>query len=59
MAKKKPGVGVYYIQKQNNNFSTEFDSFLGKDVPKNVEEFGTKVFDCVPDAVNFWMGDDR
>uniref|UniRef100_A0A6B2LBV2 JmjC domain-containing protein n=1 Tax=Arcella intermedia TaxID=1963864 RepID=A0A6B2LBV2_9EUKA len=57
--KKSPALGVYYIQKQNDNFRTEFEGPLWKDVINNVELFGSRVFDSSPDAVNFWMGDDK
>ncbi|XP_014213914.1 jmjC domain-containing protein 7 [Copidosoma floridanum] len=47
---------IYYIQKQDSNFE-EFHE-LWKDVESDLswasEAFGTK-----PDAVNFWMGDQR
>jgi len=59
LSNKSKGIGVYYIQKQNNNFNTEFGDKLGQDIQQNVSEFGAKVFDCLPDAVNFWMGDDQ
>jgi jumonji domain-containing protein 7 len=50
---------VYYIQKQNNNFQTEFnESPLWNDVPKNIEKWGEEVFGVKADAFNLWMGDD-
>jgi jumonji domain-containing protein 7 len=56
--KKKPSSGVYYIQHQNSNFTTEFQ-VLWKDVPDNMEIWGTRVFGVPPDAVNIWMGTRR
>ncbi|XP_064093441.1 bifunctional peptidase and (3S)-lysyl hydroxylase Jmjd7-like isoform X3 [Macrobrachium nipponense] len=49
--------GVFYIQKQNSNFTEEFPEILGDaatDVPWFSEALGKE-----PDAVNFWMGDHR
>jgi hypothetical protein len=59
LTKKKNGDGVYYVQKQNNNWRTEFSgSPVLPDVPENVERWGETVFGAPTDAVNFWMGDD-
>ena len=49
--------GIFYIQKQNSNFTDEFSELLsdaGADIPWATEAFGK-----APDAVNFWMGDER
>ncbi|CAL1547398.1 unnamed protein product [Lymnaea stagnalis] len=49
--------GVFYIQKQNSNLNDEFSTLM-KDVDPHVK-FGTEAFGAEPDAVNFWMGDER
>lgn len=49
--------GVFYIQKQNSNLTDEFASLLN-DVPLEIS-WGTEAFGKTPDAVNFWMGDER
>jgi len=48
--------GVFYIQKQNSNLKDEFSSLM-----KDVKPFdwAQKAFGKSPDAVNFWMGDER
>ncbi|XP_064625437.1 bifunctional peptidase and (3S)-lysyl hydroxylase JMJD7-like [Lineus longissimus] len=54
--KSKPA-GVYYIQKQNSNFTEEFQEIAadaGLEIPWATEAFGKK-----PDAVNFWMGEEK
>ncbi|KAH9373200.1 hypothetical protein HPB48_004945 [Haemaphysalis longicornis] len=48
---------VFYIQKQNSNFTDEFVTLAG-DVERDVA-WATEAFGKVPDAVNFWMGDGR
>lgn len=48
---------VYYIQKQNSNLTEEFPELIedsGADI-----EWANQLFGCKPDAVNFWMGDER
>eukprot|EP01129_Flabellula_baltica_P008790 TRINITY_DN3524_c0_g1_i1.p1 TRINITY_DN3524_c0_g1~~TRINITY_DN3524_c0_g1_i1.p1 ORF type:complete len:334 (-),score=66.74 TRINITY_DN3524_c0_g1_i1:15-971(-) len=53
-------IGTYYIQKQNDSFRLEY---LGTQVEKDIEEdvlaWGSEVFGAPPDAINFWMGDDK
>ncbi|XP_059166545.1 bifunctional peptidase and (3S)-lysyl hydroxylase Jmjd7-like [Physella acuta] len=49
--------GVFYIQKQNSNLKDEF-SCLMEDVDAHIS-WGTEAFGAEPDAVNFWMGDER
>lgn len=49
---------VYYIQKQNSNFSIDFPE-LKNDIDCSVLEFAEKCFNKPPDAINFWMGDER
>ncbi|ELU10957.1 hypothetical protein CAPTEDRAFT_172878 [Capitella teleta] len=49
--------GVFYVQKQNSNFTDEFQSLMSDapaDIPWASEALGKK-----PDAVNFWIGDER
>ena len=49
--------GVFYIQKQNSNLTEEFRKIIAdveREIPWASEAFGKK-----PDAVNFWMGDER
>lgn len=49
---------VFYIQKQNSNFTDEFQT-LADDVDSDVVAWATDAFGKAPDAVNFWMGDGR
>ncbi|CAN7998216.1 unnamed protein product [Ixodes hexagonus] len=49
--------GVFYVQKQNSNFTGEFER-LADDVDADVA-WATAAFGRAPDAVNFWMGDAR
>ena len=53
-----PMGAVYYIQKQNSNFSLDFPE-LQEDIDCEHLAFAEKVFNKPPDAVNFWMGDER
>lgn len=46
----------HYIQKQNSNLTDEFSELL-KDVSEL--EWASEAFGKKPDAVNFWMGDER
>lgn len=48
--------GVCYIQKQNSNLTDEFADLL-QDVDEL--EWAREAFGKGPDAVNFWMGDQR
>lgn len=50
---------VYYLQHQNDSFRKEFVQVLGEDLDKSIEKFGTELFGCEPDAINFWAGDSR
>lgn len=46
-----------YIQKQNSNLTNDFPELL-RDI--NLDTVWTnKIFQSTPDAVNFWMGDER
>lgn len=49
--------GVFYVQKQNSNFTDEFGP-LADDVDVDIA-WATAAFGKAPDAVNFWMGDAR
>ncbi|XP_022340537.2 bifunctional peptidase and (3S)-lysyl hydroxylase Jmjd7-like isoform X2 [Crassostrea virginica] len=49
--------GIFYIQKQNSNFTDEFEEIVD-DVESDIQ-WGTEAFGAQPDAVNFWMGDTR
>eukprot|EP01122_Echinamoeba_exundans_P015572 TRINITY_DN7453_c0_g1_i1.p1 TRINITY_DN7453_c0_g1~~TRINITY_DN7453_c0_g1_i1.p1 ORF type:complete len:336 (+),score=52.70 TRINITY_DN7453_c0_g1_i1:35-1042(+) len=55
---KRKQEGVYYLQKQNDNFRLEFQ-LLHNDVLPNVQQWGEEAFGVSPDAVNLWMGDSR
>lgn len=49
--------GIYYLQRQNSNLTNELPELLEdieQDIPWATEAFGT-----LPDAVNFWIGDER
>ncbi|XP_072032141.1 bifunctional peptidase and (3S)-lysyl hydroxylase JMJD7-like [Amphiura filiformis] len=49
--------GVFYIQKQNSNLTEEFPELIPDveaDIPWATETFGNP-----PDAVNFWMGQEK
>jgi peptidyl-lysine (3S)-dioxygenase / protease len=48
---------IPYIQRQNSNLTEDFGELL-LDVEKHVP-FASKAFNKLPDAVNFWMGDER
>ncbi|KAK8760853.1 hypothetical protein V5799_027880 [Amblyomma americanum] len=54
---RNPSKAVFYIQKQNSNFTDEFVTLTG-DVERDVH-WATQAFGKAPDAVNFWMGDER
>ena len=48
--------GVHYIQRQNSNLSQEMPELM--DDIKELE-WAKEAFGKEPDAVNFWMGDQR
>lgn len=48
---------IAYIQKQNSNLVNDFPELLD-DINCDIS-WANKVFDNIPDAVNFWMGDER
>lgn len=49
--------GIFYVQKQNSNLTEEFQE-LCADAASDVS-WATEAFGKHPDAVNFWMGDER
>lgn len=49
--------GIFYIQKQNSNFTEEFSEII-QDAALEIP-WATEAFGKAPDAVNFWMGDGR
>ncbi|CRK89741.1 CLUMA_CG003374, isoform A, partial [Clunio marinus] len=49
---------ICYIQKQNSNLTLDFPELV-KDVNSTILNFAKEAFNKEPDAVNFWMGDER
>lgn len=49
---------VPYIQKQNSNLTTDFKELID-DLHLDTLKFAYEAFNKEPDAVNFWMGDER
>lgn len=49
---------VHYIQRQNSNLTEDFGE-LFDDVIIDSVQFAEDVFCKKPDAINFWMGDER
>lgn len=49
--------GIFYIQKQNGNFTSEFSEII-EDAETEIE-WATQAFGKGPDVANFWMGDCR
>lgn len=49
---------VLYIQRQNSNLTEDFQE-LWKDIDIESLSFAAEAFNKEPDAVNFWMGDER
>lgn len=49
---------IHYIQKQNSNFTDDFRE-LCNDIDVSLLSFSAEAFNKEPDAVNFWMGDER
>ena len=49
--------GIFYIQKQNSNLTDEFKELC--DESASEISWATEAFGKNPDAVNFWMGDER
>ncbi|XP_055548544.1 bifunctional peptidase and (3S)-lysyl hydroxylase Jmjd7 [Wyeomyia smithii] len=52
------GETVHYIQRQNSNLTEDFYE-LWQDIEVETLDFATEAFNKQPDAINFWMGDDR
>lgn len=48
---------MFYVQKQNSNFTEEFPEIM-KDSAPDIAWF-SEALGKTPDAVNFWMGDQR
>lgn len=48
---------VFYIQKQNSNLTDEFKEVFS-DVDSEIN-WASEAFGKKPDAINFWMGDER
>ena len=49
--------GIFYIQKQNSNLTSEFEVLLN-DIEPEIR-WASEALNSKPDAVNFWMGDSR
>ncbi|XP_021700731.1 jmjC domain-containing protein 7 [Aedes aegypti] len=49
---------ILYIQRQNSNLTEDFYE-LWRDVDMEKLKFASEAFNKQPDAINFWMGDDR
>lgn len=49
---------VLYLQKQNSNLIQDFPELLN-DIDMNTLQFASESFNKPPDAINFWMGEDR
>nr|XP_019540314.2 bifunctional peptidase and (3S)-lysyl hydroxylase Jmjd7 [Aedes albopictus] len=49
---------ILYIQRQNSNLTEDFHE-LWRDVDAEKLNFATEAFNKQPDAINFWMGDER
>lgn len=48
---------ICYIQKQNSNLTEDFFELI-KDIDADIK-WASEAFNKKPDAVNFWMGDER
>lgn len=48
---------IPYIQRQNSNLTEDFPELV-QDVKSHIS-FASVAFNKKPDAVNFWMGDER
>jgi jumonji domain-containing protein 7 len=49
---------VHYIQRQNSNLTEDFPELIS-DINTSTLDFAREAFNKEPDAVNFWMGDER
>ncbi|XP_035659255.1 bifunctional peptidase and (3S)-lysyl hydroxylase JMJD7-like [Branchiostoma floridae] len=48
--------GIFYVQKQNSNFTEEFQEII-PDADVEIS-WASEAFGKLPDAVNFWMGEE-
>lgn len=48
---------IHYIQRQNSNLTEEFPELIADSASEI--QWASEVFGSKPDAVNFWMGDER
>ncbi|XP_035795793.1 bifunctional peptidase and (3S)-lysyl hydroxylase Jmjd7-like [Anopheles albimanus] len=55
---RKDPNSVLYIQRQNSNLTEDFEE-LWNDVNEASLDFASEAFNKKPDAINFWMGDER
>lgn len=55
---RKDDSNICYIQKQNSNLEHDFPE-LYDDIDMNTLKFACEAFNKEPDAINFWMGDER
>ncbi|KAL9706860.1 hypothetical protein quinque_010378 [Culex quinquefasciatus] len=55
---RKDPENILYIQRQNSNLTEDFQE-LWQDVLTERLSFAAEAFNKEPDAINFWMGDDR
>ncbi|XP_001842137.2 bifunctional peptidase and (3S)-lysyl hydroxylase JMJD7 [Culex quinquefasciatus] len=55
---RKEPENILYIQRQNSNLTEDFQE-LWQDVLTERLSFAAEAFNKEPDAINFWMGDDR
>ena len=58
LQKREEAKGTYYYQHQNNSLREQLTPLV-EDVEEEGPKFAREAFGCPPDAVNFWMGDDR
>lgn len=54
----KNSPNVLYLQKQNSNLSEDFPELM-TDIDINTLNFATESFNKTPEAINFWLGEDR
>lgn len=49
---------IHYIQRQNSNLTEDFSEIVDDLVMSDIH-FAVEAFNKSPDAVNFWMGDEK
>lgn len=54
---KRKDPAIFYVQKQNSNLTSEFRE-LSEEAASDIS-WATEAFGKQPDAINFWMGDER